>query len=98
MGIDVRVPRWRRRREVVVVVVLLGEEVEHLVFEASESRFGEVGHLRRCEGGGDLRHEVGEGLVRDRVDPHSRQLLLQLRVPMVLHVVVRAARELGRNQ
>lgn len=76
---------------------LLGEEVEHLVLEAPQRGLGEVRHLRRRQRGGDLGHEVREGLVRDGVDAHPGQLLLQLRVPVVLHVVVRPPRKLRRD-
>jgi hypothetical protein len=76
---------------------LLGEEVEHLVLEASERGLGEVRDLRRRQRGGDLGHEVGEGLVRDGVDAHPGQLLLELGVPVVLDVVVRPPRQLRRD-
>jgi hypothetical protein len=64
---------------------------------------GEVGGgvwvLRRADGeGADAVHEVGDGAVGDGVDSALPQLLAQLRVPVVLHVVVRAPRQLVRDQ
>jgi hypothetical protein len=60
---------------------------------------GGVGVLRRADGeGADTVHEVGDGAVGDGVDAALPQLLAQLRVPVVLHVVVRAPRQLVRDQ
>jgi hypothetical protein len=55
--------------------------------------------LRRADGEhADVVHDVRDGAVGDGVDPALPQLLAQLRVPVVLDVVVRAPRQLVRDQ
>jgi hypothetical protein len=47
---------------------------------------------------GEVGQELRDGLVRDRVDAHLTQLLLEPRVPVVLDIVVGAARQLCGDQ
>nr|GMC54473.1 hypothetical protein Iba_chr01dCG16390 [Ipomoea batatas] len=41
-----------------------------------------------------IRKNLRKGLVRNRINPHCRKLLLQLRVPQILHIIVCSPRKL----
>ncbi|GER45937.1 K-box region and MADS-box transcription factor family protein [Striga asiatica] len=87
LNITLEVGPGRRRGEMVDIDTALCEKVKHLVFEAAEGCFCQARSLRWRRQGRDLGYEMGKRLVGHRVDSHARQLLLQLRVPVVLHVV-----------
>ena len=71
----------------VVPLFSVGQEVENFILKAAEGSFSQVGHLWLCQVGGDLRRDVGEGLVDDWIDSHSQKKLLELGVPLTLNVL-----------
>ncbi|BAS83721.1 Os03g0296100, partial [Oryza sativa Japonica Group] len=93
VGVDVRDDL------LLLMLMLQGGEVRRVVEHREAGRRRGAGGGRGADGErADALHEVGDGAVGDGVDATLPQLLAQLGVPVVLHVVVRPPRQLVRDQ
>lgn len=74
------------------------QHMQHVVLEATQGGFRELARLPvrlQRHATSQVREKLRDGLVGDGVDAQFAQLLLQPRVPVILHVIVGATRQLG---